>query len=159
MERLVELLSTVCTTENLGAFHKSAVYTIASNMKLYQMLSEKSMYNTCHIIHCLVTTVKIPSKHSNSLMKHSGLTCKQNNYYLINQTYHFQNMLLFFKIFLKMSRASDMSLWLCINVDCLLLKINICFLTHCCIHPDDSFPKRNPSAIKSNSYRNQDLPT
>lgn len=57
--------------------------------------------------------------------------------------------MLLFKIILKTC---------CAKSD-LLFKIDIWFLTNCCIYPDDSFPKRNLSAFKSNFYRNQDLTT
>lgn len=51
LEKLVGLPSTVCTTENLGAFHKSAVYVLGSTTKLSSNVIRKIyvqyvLYNT-----------------------------------------------------------------------------------------------------------------
>lgn len=121
---------------------------LASNMKLYQMLSGKSMYSSCHRIRCLVTTVKIPSNDSNNLMRHTGLTWNQNCCFL-NQTSKFQNMFLF-KVFWRCLLQKYDILAIVYKNQLSISQNRHVFLTHNSIHLDDSFAFKRiwPACIK-----------
>lgn len=117
---------------------------LSSNVKLYQMQSEKSMYSTCHRIHCLVTIIKLPSNHSNNLM--IILVSLEIKIAVVSLS-----RLLSSGICSSFKYSEDFAKYDILEIvyknQLSIAQNRHFFLTHNYIYLDDSFPKRNPSAL------------